>query len=764
MPLRDTKYEIKNFSLDKDELLLNETLFHNANGYIGVRSVFEEGYPEEYPSIRGQYINGFYDIFKMVQPEALYGLIEEKQTMLNVVDTQSIKLLIGEEKFSMFEGEVLNSRRWVDWEKGITGREVRWRSPLGKEIHIFIRRMTSFYQLSLFTIDYQVTPLNFSGDILIISEHNGNVVNHGDPNDPRTSHGELKYLTPISCEVQENASFITSHTSKSNLKVCTGVTNILSQPDQRNFIMEDNDAICQIKTTAEQGQSIRLIKYTVFCDVIHGKDCRKDTAFELKKAISSPIEKLYDAQEEYMRNYWDNCNVEIDSDDSTLNTAVHYNLFQLIQSVGKDKYSNVSPKGLSGEGYEGHYFWDTEVYIQPFFTITNPYISKRLIEYRYEILDEAKEHARILGHKKGALYPWRTIMGKECSGYFPTGSAQYHINGDIAHSIIFYYLATKDLFFIEDKGAEIIFETARLWLDVGNYYKGRFHINNITGPDEYTTMVNDNYYTNVLAQNHLNWAVKFYNILKSSSDFQKLIEKIELTEEEVQAFKEAADAMTLLYDENLKINLQDDSFLQKGRWDMADIPKENFPLLLHYHPLHLNRYQVCKQPDALMAHFMLEDAQSYETMLNSYHYYEKITTHDSSLSTCIFCIMAAKFRMGDKALAYFGNSAHLDLLNLHKNTKDGIHVANMGGTYMAIVYGFGGFRLKEEGIFFAPILPKTWRSYNFEICYEDTRILVCITEKECIFEIEQGQPKRISVYGKPYYLEDVLKIPMMGCK
>lgn len=382
-------------------------------------------------------------------------------------------------------------------------------------------------------------------------------------------------------------------------------------------------------------------------------------------------------KKEYLKEYWNQSALEIEGDDE-LSLAVRYNLYQLIQSVGKEEHSNIAAKGLSGEGYEGHFFWDTEMYIEPFFVLTNPKIAKNLIEYRYSTLEEARENRRIMGHKKGVLYPWRTIMGKECSGYYPAGSAQYHINGDIVHSIVQYYLATKDVDFIAEKGGEIVFETARLWMDVGNYVEGEYHINGVTGPDEYTCMVNNNYYTNLTARENLNWAVKFYDLLKESDILKPVADKIRLTLSEIEKFKEAADKMFLPYDEKLKINPQDDSFLQKKVWDLKNTPKEDFPLLLHYHPLYLYRYQVCKQADTVLAHFIYEDAQSLETIYHSFLYYEKITTHDSSLSTCIFSIVASRLGLKEKAYDYFGDSAKLDLFDTHHNTRDGIHTANMG--------------------------------------------------------------------------------------
>lgn len=750
-----------NIKLDNYNLLLGETLFHNANGYIGVRSAFEEGYPQGFSTIRGQYINGFYDFAPANQAECLYGLVQEKQTMLNVADTQSIIVELDGETFSMFEGTVLDSSRWVDMKKGVSGRFVKWRSPLGKEIEITSIRMTSFTQLCLFTIDYKVRSINFSGVIKISSSHSGYVSNFFDSCDPRTADKSMQLLNTVDCNVSDEASYITSNTSKSCLSVCSSVAHSIPEGCTYQHIVNKDSAHCLISADLHADKTLRIIKYSVFCDSLRFCNVKAQAEAEIKKALETPISYHYEQQESYLKNYLQNCCVEIEGDE-LLNTALKFNLYQLLQSVSKDSYSNISPKGLSGEGYEGQYFWDSEMYIQPFFTITNPQVTKQLISYRYSTLELAKENARILGHRKGALYPWRTIMGKECSGYFPAGSAQYHINGAIAYSIVAYFLATKDKPFLLKKGAEIIYETARLWIDVGNFYKNEFHINDVTGPDEYTCIVNNNYYTNALAQYHLYWAVKLFNLFKNEPEFITMQQRICLSHNEVENFQRASQFMKLPYDETLGINPQDDSFLQKKYWDISTIPKENYPLLLHYHPLHLYRYQVCKQPDTVLSYFILEDIQSIDTIRNSFHYYEKITTHDSSLSGCIFSIVAAKLGMVDKAVEYFDDSTQLDLMDLHHNTKDGIHTANMGGNYMAIVYGFGGFRLKESGISFAPILPKPWSSYRFCVYYENSRILVNVSKEKCAFTLENGSAKIITVYGKRYTLKNELTLGMQG--
>lgn len=750
------RYETDEFALDNDSLKLGETLFHNANGYLGVRGNFEEGYPEGYDSIRGTYINGFYDFASMPQAEKLCGLAEEKQTMLNVADTQGIELYVEGERFSLFEGNVISRRRILDMEKGITAREVLWQSPSGKTVKISITRMASFQMLPLFLVAYQVEAMDFTGKIEVKSTHNGDVKNYFDPKDPRVAGEAFQHLYIELADYEDGISGITAATSKSGLKVCSKVKNRLIYENieaaAEEVRVSDSSITERFLLNLQEKETFVLYKYTILCDSIRYADVGHEAEVLMKKALSQDIEVFYRFQEGCLSRFWNNCSVEVQGDED-LNEALHYNLYQLIQSAGKDPHCNIAAKGLSGEGYEGHYFWDTEMYLQPFFILNAREISKNLIRNRYSILDYARENARLLGHKKGAAFPWRTIMGKECSGYFPSGSAQYHISGDIAYCVVSYYLATRDLDLLKECGAEILIETARLWMDIGNYHKGKFYINAVTGPDEYTCLVNNNYYTNALAQYNLRWACKAFRILSQHHMEGGTAARTHITEAELAEFEEAARSMYLPYDEGLGINPQDDSFLQKAVWDIASIKEEEKPLLLHYHPMYLYRYQVCKQADTVLAHFILEDAQDLDTIRRSFHYYEKVTTHDSSLSTCIYSIVASRLGETQKAYEYFGESAKMDLFNTHKNTKDGIHTANMGGTYMAIVYGFGGLRIKESGIYLNPRLPEQWTGYRFRFLYEDASIEVEAGRKGNTITLLSGSPKWIHVSDREYLLE-----------
>lgn len=753
-------YQTNGFSPDEESCVLHETVFHNGNGYIGVRSNFEEGYPEGLKTIRGSYINGFYDFMKMPQAEKLYGFVEEKQTMVNVADTQTIRLKLGSEEFSLFEGTVLRFCRRLDMEKGVTERSMVWRSPEGKEVEITSRRMASFAKLPLFTIEYQVKSINYSGQAEIISVHNGEVSNYCNPDDPRVAGESISHLCPVKAVVEGAVSCLVTSAAVSGLLACSAVCHQLSVPAEETKETAGHQITRTFHVQMKPGESVTLTKYTVFTDSVRRQDAFAWAMEEMKEALDMGLEYWYQRQQEYLAEFWRRSDLDIDGDEETA-VAVRYNLYQLLQSAGRDEFCNIAAKGLSGEGYEGHYFWDTEMYMQPFFTLTNPEISRKLLSFRYRTLEEARKNARIAGHKKGALYPWRTIMGKECSGYFPSGTAAYHINGDIAYAVAAYYLVTEDRKFLADMGAEILFETARLWMDAGNFHEGRFEIHEVTGPDEYTCLVDNNYYTNACAKYNLHWAVRSWEILEKAGTLGPVAEKIGVTEEEVDLFRKAERTMYLPYDEKLGINPQDDTFLFKKVWDLNSTPKENFPLLLHYHPLYLYRHQVCKQADTVLAHVLFEDMQSRETMEKSFDYYEKITTHDSSLSTCIFSIMASRLGRKEKAYSYFGDSAKLDLFNTHHNTGDGIHTANMGGVYMAVVYGFGGLRVKEQGLFLAPYLPEKWNSYRFTFVYLGSLISVEVNRNDCRLTLLEGRPQTVTVYGKRYSFTDSVEFPIM---
>lgn len=748
-------WNLYSHSLRDTDLLNEESLFFLGNGYLGVRGNFEEGYGPSYPSIRGTYINAFHDVIDIAYGEKLYGFPSTQQKMLNVTDSQTIYIFFGDEneKFAITEGEVLDYSRTLHFDKGYSERYIHWLSPGGREVKITFQRMVSFIHRELFMQKVDIEPVNFDEKVTVVSAINGDVENYVDPRDPRVGQGHAKRLHVKEVESEEHTGFILSETEVSELETAVFTRHSLPEhPDLEPYIDEgDQNLEFTYTVDGKRNTPVEVIKLNIHLDTLRHGTHLKDVAHGISTRLRDvTYEALMHSQEEYMHRFWERSDVEIDGEDK-IQEGIRFNLFHLLQSSGRDKYSNIPAKGLSGEGYEGHYFWDTEIYMFPVFLMTNPELAKQLLIYRYSILEDAKEWAHTMGHKKGALFPWRTITGKECSSYFLAGSAQYHISADIAYSYIQYYHATHDLQFMLDYGMEILAETARLWFDAGHYREdGKFVIHNVTGPDEYTCMVNNNYYTNAMAKHNLNWAVKIYDKLPSWDlrMADQLMTRLELEPEEVEEWQRASENMFLPYDPERDINPQDDSFLNKAVWDLEETPKEKHPLLLHYHPLTLYRYQVCKQADTVLAHFLLEDNEDMETIANSYNYYEKITTHDSSLSSAVFSIMASKLGDMDKAYDYFTETSRLDLDNTKGNTKDGLHLANMGGTWMGIVFGFAGLRIKEDGLHIRPQLPDQWTRYSFHLQYFHHAIRVEVVKGELRLELQDGEKVEIFVNGK----------------
>lgn len=758
-------WKIRSYSTEPADLLIEESLFFTGNGFLGVRGNLEEGLNSQNKTIRGTYMNGFYDIVPITYGEKQFGFPDTQQRLLNIIDAQSIEIWVGKEnkmeKFSFMNGKILSYERILHLDDGYAERKIHWRSSSGDEIIITFKRLTSFTTKELFFQSITLEPINRDIPIKIISSLSGNVTNFTDQTDPRVSSGNAKRLKVEKIKRLDHGDFIQLKTFASNLSTAALSSVSISAEDSSYSCCVGEESI---STTISflLTKKEHFNKQTLYTDSRHANNLM-ERLIEIKNELTPlTFPSILNEQKNYLHNFWKQTDVTISGNDS-IQEAVRFNLFHILQSAGTDSMSSISAKGLSGEGYEGHYFWDTEIYLLPVLTLTNPDIAKQLLLYRYSILDDAKVRAKEMGHKQGALYPWRTISGTECSAYYPAGTAQYHISADIAHSYIQYFLATDDWEFMKTAGIEVIVETARLWLEVGHFYNDTFHIDTVTGPDEYTCIVNNNYYTNVMAKQNLRWAVKACHLLqqKDTLCWLNVKEKLAISDKELHQFQRAADSMYLPVDENLQINPQDDTFLQKQKWDFTNTPKEHYPLLLHYHPLTIYRYQVCKQADTVLAHLLVEDEQSDEVIKNTYYYYEQVTTHDSSLSSCIFSMMAARIRQLDKAYDYFLQSARLDLDNTHKNTKDGLHLANMGGTWMGIVVGFAGLRIKESGLHFRPQIPKEWREYSFQLQFKKRLLHFKINNEACYVDLTHGDSLFIYVWGKKTKIDSNHRISLV---
>lgn len=692
---------------NKETIEKAESLLFNGNGFIGVRGNLEEWYYDHFATNRETYINGFYETKQIQYPEKMYGFAETGETMISVVDGQTTFITIGDEAFHIDEGEVSESSRYLDMEKGETVRELVWTSPKGNKTKIKIIRLASFIHKNLFVMKYEFEKINHEEDITLTTHINFHPVRTIDKNDPRMSH-HIQTIQVTNVDTNEQRIDFTTKNSHLEGNCYWNV----SEENTTYQLLEDKIVLTSKLTGSH---FVKKFSYT--------HDAQTHEGFDLS------FEQYQSLQEEYLAKFWNTAKVEIEADEP-LEESVNFGTYALLQSLGTNGTTSIAAKGLSGSGYEGHYFWDTEMYIFPVFLHAQPELARKILSYRIHILEKARENRELFGYKSGVLYPWRTISGIESSPFFEAGSAQHHINSDIAHAFISYYESTgeTDIFF--EGGYEVLLETARLFTEIGYVKNGAFHIDKVTGPDEYTTLVNDNYYTNVIVKHHFYWVHKLAGILAKADEkrWNQLAKSLAVTQEELEEILLYAEIMTKLFDEELQIVKQDRDFLNKEKWPFADEQKS--PLLLHYHPLVIYRYQISKQADAVMAMMLFPEEQSEEIMKNSVYYYDDVTTHDSSLSYSAFSIVYNRVGDTEKSYQYFLENARCDLDNLHHNTKDGIHTAAMGGTFMNILYGFCDMRFKEDQFTLNPRLPKEIQTIRFSIVFKGDTYRITVTQDD----------------------------------
>ena len=755
---------------------LMETLFSIGNGTLGMRGNLEEGYgSRNVDSMPGTYMNGFYDSLPIVYEEVAYGYAKSNETMLNLPDAQGIKLFLQGEVFTVEEGTLLHYDRGLYMKEGVQKRFIRWRSPKGLEAEIQIKRLIPFEEKGLVMIDYQVTPLNFSGEVGISSTLDLSVFNKSHDGDPRIGAGfKDSLLIPEETFIEGEGMKAVHRTRFNGFTLLTEVRHqsnirqktVASTIDEEGLMTVEVAGLCRKK---EPFSVIKTITYQ-YCKTHKETGLKvliKESEKAHEKAEKSGFNKFEDKQREYLEDFWEKVYVSIEGEPSA-QQGMNFNLFHLLQSLGKDGITGIAAKGLTGEGYNGHYFWDTEIYVLPVFLYTKPELARNLLIYRYQTLDMARGRAREMNHSKGALYPWRTIDGSESSAYYPAGTAQYHINADIIYALKKYVEATGDQGFLRDYGLEMVLETARIWMDLGHFNargNGEFEIYNVTGPDEYTAMVNNNFFTNSMAKMHLNYAWESANWLdeKDPEAYHALMKKIVMDKEELKSFQRAADKMRLSKDQVLGVYPQDDSFLDKPPWDFEQERKGKKPLLLYYHPLNIYRHQVLKQADVVLGLFLLSEEYSLWDKKRNYDYYEPLTTHDSSLSYCIHSIIASEAGYPDEAWNFFKKTLRMDLDNLLEKSHHGIHTANMGGAWMTMVFGFAGMRTGKKKLSFRPILPKAWKGYRFRILYQGARLEVAVGKKETVYTLLSKDSIEFEHNNRGYRIDrrqGSLKLPM----
>jgi alpha,alpha-trehalose phosphorylase len=605
------------------------------------------------------------------------------------------------------------------------------------------RRLVSLVNRHVAAISYCVTVLNANADVVLSAEMKADASQSSlDSSDPRqTKAFSGRVLHPRASYSKDRRIVLCHATEKSRLTVTCAADVVLETACANYHKTVHTEDFGQVAFTIEARPNypIQLTKYIVYhtSSTASPEELCGRAEWTLDRVVAHGFQHLLGAQEQYMHDFWQRSDVRVRDirEDRTHRTtleiqqAIRFNLFHILQASARAEDDGVPAKGLTGCAYEGHYFWDTEIYLIPFLSYTSPRIAKNLLTFRYKMLGHARARAKELGHR-GAMFPWRTISGEEASAYYAAGTAQYHINADIMYALRKYVQVTGDEAFLRECGAEMLVETARLWLDLGFYSEvkgGKFCINGVTGPDEYNAVVNNNAYTNLMARENLRYASKTIGLLreKEPDAYASLVRKTALEATEVDHWIRAAENMYVPYDEKLQIIPQDDDFLERKPWDFRNTPADRYPLLLFYHPLDIYRSQVIKQADVILAMFLLDDLFSVEMKKRNFDFYDPLTTGDSSLSSCVEAIIAAQIGNTDKAIGYGMAALLMDLADVGGNVKDGCHIASMGGTWMMLTYGFAGMRDNDGVLSFWPhrapqenavlAFPLTWRGQTLEI-------------------------------------------------
>jgi len=736
--------------LDLDLLAQSESIFALSNGHIGLRGNLDEGDPHGLP---GSYLNSMYEVRPLPYAEAGYGFPDDGQTVINVTNGKIIRLLVDDEPFDVRYGTLHSHERVLDLRAGTLTRQVDWSSPAGARIKVTSVRLVSLTQRAIAAISYTVEPVEGTLRLVLQSELVANEELPEARKDPRLS--AILQSPLVSEEHQANSdgapsrALLVHRTRASGLRMAAGMSHEITGPAKMSCRSESYPDLGRTTLAAQvaPGEQLHLVKYIGYG---WSSERSRPALFDqvvgaLAAAHLTGWDGLLAEQRAYLDEFWEGADVELDGD-AEIQQAVRFGLFHILQAGARAEFRPIAAKGLTGTGYDGHTFWDTETYVLPVLTYTHPAAAADALRWRHMVLPDAKRHAADLG-LAGAAFPWRTIRGQECSGYWPAGTAAFHINADIAVAVSRYLDATQDTAFETEVGLELLVETARLWRSLGQHdAMGRFRIEGVTGPDEYSAVKDNNIYTNLMAQSNLSSAADLAARMPAEA------EKLGVTTEETAAWRDAATAMYIPFDDRLGVHPQHEGFTDYARWDFKNTPEDHYPLLLHYPYFQLYRKQVVKQADLVLAMYMCPDAFTAGQKARNFAYYEPLTVRDSSLSACTQSVMAAEVGQLDLAHDYLAEAALMDLRDVEHNTADGVHMASLAGAWMALVAGFGGMRAGMGTLSFSPRLPDGITELKFRLRYRGRKLKVTINSERAMYELIEGEPLALRHHGKSFKL------------
>ena len=755
-----------------DDIGVTESVFAVGNGYLGLRGNHPEG---RHAHEQGTFINGFHEIFPIRHAEQAFGLAEVGQALVNAPDAKVMRVYVDDEPLTLETADMREYERALDMRAGVLTRHVRWTTPSGKDVVIDFDRMVSFEEKHLAVMRVTVTVLNADAPVTIscqlVNRQDGEDVYGGTPLppkkagfDPRRSDTfHERVLLPAEYWQDGLRAVLSYRVAASGMTIAVVADHIVETGNEYSArtLVEPDIAKNVFRVQAKAGVPVTVTKLVSYhtSTGVPPRELVDRGRRTLDRVQSEGVQRQFDRQAAWCEAFWHRSDVVIGGHDD-LQQAVRWCLFQLAQASARADGLGVPAKGLTGSGYSGHYFWDTEIYVLPFLAYTTPQWARNALRMRYLMLPAARKRAGQLS-EAGALFPWRTINGEEASAYYAAGTAQYHINADVSFALAKYVRASGDEEFLHREGVDIAVETARLWASLGFWRFGEagdaesFHIHGVTGPDEYTTVVNDNLFTNVMARFNLRFAARTVREMAQDAPeaYRLMVQRLSFDPAEADAWEAAAEAMHIPFSEGLGIHPQDAVFLEREVWDLENTPESQRPLLLHFHPLVIYRYQVLKQADVVLALFLQGNHFTAEEKLVDFEYYDPLTTGDSTLSAVVQSILAAEVGYRDLALEYFRASLFVDLADLHNNATDGVHVASAGGVWTALVSGFGGMRDHYGDLTFDPRLPAGWPSLEYMLHWRGTELRVAVTQTEFWIDAGEGDAVDFAVRGVPHRIE-----------
>ena len=757
--IKPDNWSIIEDGFDASHVKSSESLFSIGNGAMGQRANFEEHYSGD--TFQGSYIAGVYYPDKTRVGWWKNGYPEYFAKVLNAPNWIGINVLVNGVHIDLNTCKTIEGfRRELNMKEGWLLRTFKAVLPNNVQVQVSVKRFLSLDLDAVGAINYEVTPLNKDAEITFQPYLDSGITNED-------TNWDDKFWDTTGVSHSNNQAFIEAKTMKTDFHTCTFmackvyVSGKLVDVAQ-NTSVDSNKVAFSYSHTVKAGETYSIQKfggYTV--DRNHDKSKLVDAAKQvLKTANDKGFNQLLQDQKQAWANIWDIADITIDGDVKA-QQGIRFNIFQLNQTyLGTDSRLNIGPKGFTGEKYGGSTYWDTEAYCIPFYMATkNQNVARALLEYRYNHLEKAIENAEKLGFNNGAaLYPMVTMNGEECHNEWEITFEEIHRNGAIAFAIFNYHRYTGDYSYIPEKGLEVLIAIARFWQQRATFStdKNSYVILGVTGPNEYENNVNNNWYTNYIAKWCIDYTLAQIEKVETAypSDFSRIMSKVKLAQHELKRWKAVADTMYFPYSEAHQVFLQQDGFLDKELITVKDLPKSERPINQKWSWDRILRSPYIKQADTLQGFYFFEDQFSDEALKRHFDFYEPFTVHESSLSPCVHSIQAAKLDRMEQAYTFYLRTSRLDLDDYNHEVHEGLHITSMAGTWMSIVEGFGGMRIKDDTLSFTPKIPKQWNAYSFKVNFRNHIIKIDVTQKETNFEILSGKDLQILVNNKTLSLKN----------